>query len=287
MAHEMTHRQQDEHHPLPADAGETGSPYEDQANAMAGRIMRQWAEEQPEMFDGVTLEEASGYIPTKKQAKDPRFVMALTRDVRPGAVGKEANKLGLKTDSQGHPAVLTAGLNKLLREFKEKDLFEINMGGKSLRTEAAKTGAIAGMEFEMIVPGIDSDASNDELEADYDFDERCRSIDDAVAFFNDGDINSRREVQRLRERMENDFQEWLTVKIDRDWDSDGEDFVRDWVANNVDNSEWLDNVNDDTSEQEAFEEFVSEVYSDPNNDYYQSALDEYREEKYGDYDESD
>jgi murein DD-endopeptidase MepM/ murein hydrolase activator NlpD/pyrimidine deaminase RibD-like protein len=287
MAHEMTHRQQDERNPLPIDAGKTGSPWEDQANAMAGRIMRQWAEEQPEMFDGVTLEEASGYIPTKAQARDPRFVMALTKDVRPGAVGKEANKLGLKTDSQGHPALLTAGLNKLLREFKEQDLFEINMGGKNLRKEAAKTGAIAGMEFEMIVPGIDSDQSNDEFEADYDFDERCRSIDDAVEFFHDGDFNGRREVARLRERMENDFQEWQTAKIDQDWDSDGEDFVRDWVANNVDNSEWLDNVNDQTTEQEAFEEFVSDVHSDPNNDYYQSALDEYREDNYGNYDESD
>ena len=61
------------------------------------------------------MSEASGYIPTRKQAKDPRFVMALTRDVRPGAVGREANKLGLETDSQGHPALLTAGLQKLLR----------------------------------------------------------------------------------------------------------------------------------------------------------------------------
>jgi pyrimidine deaminase RibD-like protein len=287
MAHEMTHRQQDETNPLPIDAGETGSPWEDQANAMAGRIMRDWAEEQPEMFDGVTLEEASGYIPTKAQARDPRFVMALTKDVRPGAVGKEANKLGLKTDSQGHPALLTAGLNKLLREFKEKDLFEINMGGKSLRKEAAKTGAIAGMEFEMIVPSGDRDSSNDELEADYDFDQRCRSIDDAVRFFNDGDFNGRREVAALREKMENDFQEWLTTRIDQDWNRDGEDFVRDWLGAFVSDSEWRYKVNDDTSEQEAFEEFVSEVYSDPNNDYYQSALDEYRDDKYGDYDEGD
>ena len=65
MAHEMTHRQQDEKSPLPDNAGETGSPWEDQANAMAGRIMRDWAREQPEMFDGTTLEEASGYIPSE------------------------------------------------------------------------------------------------------------------------------------------------------------------------------------------------------------------------------
>ena len=48
-------------------------------------------------------ESASGYIPTKRQAKDPRYSMALTVDIKPGQVGREANKLKLRTDSQGHP----------------------------------------------------------------------------------------------------------------------------------------------------------------------------------------
>ena len=43
------------------------------------------------------------FVATKKQAKDPRFVMALSKDIKPGQVGKEANKMALKTDSQGHP----------------------------------------------------------------------------------------------------------------------------------------------------------------------------------------
>jgi hypothetical protein len=53
-------------------------------------------------------ESASGYIPTKAQAKDPRFSMALTVDIKPGQVGKEANKLKLKTDRQGHPQIARA-----------------------------------------------------------------------------------------------------------------------------------------------------------------------------------
>ena len=73
MAHEMTHRQQDERNPLPTDAGETGSPYEDQANAMAGRIMRQWAEEQPEMFDGVT--NINGYVGVIPDSVIPNITM--------------------------------------------------------------------------------------------------------------------------------------------------------------------------------------------------------------------
>ena len=172
---------------------------------------------------------------------------------------------------------------KIIQE--DEDLFEINMSPGNLDKLASQIDARAGMEFEMIVPGVKGD--DPEMEPDYNSDERCRSIDDAVNFFLDGDYNGRREVQRLREKMENDFQEWLTERIDRDWDSDGEDFVRDWVAENVDDSEWLDNVNDDLNQEEAFEEFVGDVHTDPNNDYHQSALDEYREENYGNYDESD
>ena len=360
MAHEMTHRHQDEKSPLPADAGETGSPYEDQANAMAGRIMRQWAEEQPDMFDGVTLEEsahahlsvppvlyhatyrpllrsikrgglggpgsekkkwedsihgavylaldphvaesyaetsdsvpddwldeivilqistaglnprkfildrnvrdnagdtveyhgiiplsnisvlkrnmseASGYIPTKKQAKDPRFVMALTRDVRPGAVGREANKLGLQTDSQGHPALLTAGLQKLLREFKEQDLFEINMGGKNLRREAAKTGALAGMEFEMIVPNTEGGGDDDEQEPDYDQDEQASSPRDIRDFFYDGDLNSRRSVDSLIDSMMEDYGNWQVEAFGTRWDSDSEQFIYHYIKENMDDDD--------------------------------------------------
>jgi len=284
-AHELAHCRQHEISPLPDHAGETGSQWENQAHATAGVIMRDYAEAHPDLF------ESSGYIPTQTQAQDPRFKMALTVDVKPGQTGREANKLNLHTDSQGRPALLIKNLKNALREFKEtghvaeQDLFEIRMSPSNLRVEAAKTGAIAGMEFEMIVPNVDNDDGYPE--PDYDQDERCRSIDDAVQFFHDGDYNGRREVERLREKMQNDFYEWLDDKIRNDWDRDGEDFVRDWVRENVDDSEWRDLVSDDLDEQDAFEQFVSQVHGDPNNDYYQGAYDAYREDNDGSYDESD
>jgi hypothetical protein len=203
VAHELTHKHQHERETVPAEAGETGSPYENEANAKAGVLMRAWAQQHPEHFElgsadvdenwkqkagavaaaaciagtpgcsstgqvlkttqdvgrtaqtaknmtraGVnaelaqelrnfiraqggdpgsqnlstlyqlqkrmtkkpdaTNESASGYIPTKRQAKDPRYSMALTVDIKPGQVGKEANKLGLKTDRQGHPQIARA-----------------------------------------------------------------------------------------------------------------------------------------------------------------------------------
>ena len=57
LAHELTHARQDEQADMPVDAGETGSPYEDEANAMAGRIMRHWVEQYPEFFKDIPLEE--------------------------------------------------------------------------------------------------------------------------------------------------------------------------------------------------------------------------------------
>jgi len=58
LAHELTHACQDEQAEMPVDAGETGSTYEDEANAMAGRIMRHWVDQYPEFFKDVPLEES-------------------------------------------------------------------------------------------------------------------------------------------------------------------------------------------------------------------------------------
>jgi hypothetical protein len=464
VAHELVHCRQNQSRPLPDHAGRTGSPWENDANARAGVIMRDYAESNPEKF----TESASGYIPkNKKEARDPRFSMALTQDIGPGQVGREANKLGLKTDANGKPALLmksanalresknnlseidrrgvlkaigagaaaaavpgvaqagpfvdvaalgksnpeqaqkvwtpryqelTARCQVLLRQliaaagpkwapllkgttirvvssnnyaqasaisrmiaidlsvfwdapddalaftiahelghialehgagtddesadyktqlrlaaiyrqgeldadefavrickvlgynkaevfkfiaqneaelqmfdaltqsptsshpshktrierarmngfqlsrggieqmnvlkqhlaehdtvhsdlvenlqqefalFEEQDLFEINMSPTNLKKLAAQTGAMAGMEFEMIVPDTDGGNDNDDLEPDYDYDERVTSIEDAVQFFADGDYNGRREIQRLRDSMSESYQEWL------------------------------------------------------------------------------
>jgi putative chitinase len=293
MAHELTHCKQGERGDFPDWAGETGSPWEDEANAMAGRIMRGMAERHPEYFADIELTESSGYIPTWAQRNDPRFEMALSVDVHPGQTGREANKMSLETDAQGHPQLLRAdgrvslaeSLSQELKIFEEQDLFEINMGSKNLRKEAAKTGAIAGMEFEMIVPGMESD--DPEMEPDYDSDERCRSIEDAVRFFHDGDYNGRREVERLRERMQNDFLEWRDDKLRDDWGSESEDYLRDWLRNNVNDDEWNPDELTGDERNEVFDEFAANVDADPSSDYYNQAFDEWREEFQDNYDESD
>jgi hypothetical protein len=293
-AHELAHCRQHEIKKLGPDAGETGSKIENEAHAVAGVVMRNFADAHPEYFKEKAIAESSGYIPTEAEKNDPRFEMALSVDVQPGQTGREANKMRLATDAQGYPQLLRADGRVKLAEslaeefelFEEQDLFEINMGSKSLRKEAAKTGAIAGMEFEMIVPNTEND--DGDLEPDYDYDQRCRSIDDAVDFFHDGDYNGRREVERLREKMSNDFYEWRDDKIGNDWDTDGDDYVREWVANNVDESEWNNNEDDpEASREEKLDNFAANVYNDPGSDYHQQAYDEFREENQDSYDESD
>ena len=119
VAHELVHCSQNQQHGrLPDDAGETGSRWENDANARAGVIMRDWANSHPEHFAQDALEEgASGYIPkNKKEAAMPQYAMALSVDIKPGQTGKEANKLALKTGRNGEPGLLMKTAN--LREYK-------------------------------------------------------------------------------------------------------------------------------------------------------------------------
>jgi hypothetical protein len=135
----------------------------------------------------------------------------------------------------------------------------------------------------MIVPNIEGGDDGDQ-EPDYEYDERCRSIEDAVQFFYDGDFNGRRDVERLRDRMQNDYQEWLDDKLYRDWERVGEEYLEEWVPNNVDESEWNPEGLEGEARQEALSEYIANLHADPGGS---NAFDEYREENQESYDESD
>jgi hypothetical protein len=163
VAHELTHKHQHEREGerMGPDAGETGSPYENEANARAGVLMRDYGRLHPEYFSvgqAHDLEEsASGYIPTKAQAKDPRYSMALTVDIRPGQVGKEANKLKLKTDRQGHPQTANPNglFEQLMREYesvKEKKLFAL--ADEAIQAPVSKEQRAADDYYRFIVGKI-------------------------------------------------------------------------------------------------------------------------------------
>ena len=293
VAHELVHCRQHELSPLPDEAGETGSRWENEAHAKAGELMRDYADAHPNKFGEHALSEASGYIPTRAQAKDKRFSTALTVDVHPGQTGKEANKMALQTDAQGRPALLMKEFaNQLHEEFEQFDegvaLFEIKMTGKNLRAEAAKTGAIAGMEFEMIVPNVEGGDEDAEPEPDWDYDESVNSISDAVDFFDDAGQNSRRDLERLRERMQENYHQWLSDQFQSQWERDDSEFVFNYIKENAspeEIAEILDIELDgdsypDTIDRQALldatEKVVADGYSNRwYNDAYETAQEEF------------
>ena len=245
-AHELAHYRQHEIEPLPADAGQTGSHWENQAHAVAGELMREYADAHPEYFQNRKTtdidESASGYIPTRRQARDPRFVMALTQDIRPGELGRQANKLALKTDSQGRPELLMKDLQNALEQFKatgeylreSEQIDEIRMNPQSLRAAAAQTGARAGMEFEMIIPGVSGVGDDPELTPDYTQDRRIRGLSDIRDFFNDGEFNSRRDVERMIDKIWEDYMDsdWFSKRKQEAWGNSASSAIRVWVEEN-------------------------------------------------------
>ena len=254
VAHELTHKHQHERDGarMGNEAGETGSPWENEANARAGVLMRDYGRMHPELFDAGQAEElhgdevnesASGYIPTKKQARDPRFSMALTVDIKPGQVGKEANKLKLKTDSQGHPQIANPNglFEKLaleLNQFKKKgtlveeQLDEVRMAPSNLMQWAKSPeaeGVRAGFEAELIFRDTSNGDGDEEMEPDYDMDERCHSIQQIVDFFQSGDYGymSDRQAARLTEELDEKYYEWYDDQRYQEWQDNREELVRD------------------------------------------------------------
>ena len=185
-------------------------------------------------------------------------------------------------------------------EILEQTLNEINMSPSSLRQAAAGIDALAGMEFEMIIPGAGSEELDPEYEPDWDRDERTRSFSNIRDFFHDGDYNGRREVDNLMEEIEAEYAEWKQEQIDGSWDSEGIDYLRDYIANNdsFDRDEAMQTARDEIMdanpdlppESEEFsqllsarldemeEEFVQKEFADQGR-IYNDAFEEFTDEK--------
>ena len=178
---------------------------------------------------------------------------------------------------------------KEIKPLQEQSLFEINMSPRSLEQLAAKISARAGLEFEMIVPNAENTDSDDyESEPDYDTDESCNDIDDAVRFFHDGDFNSRGDVRRLRDSMIEDYQEWFTDKLSDSWYEDGEEYLREWIKHNVDEDEWNDPDigGPDADADTRLDIFANDAWKNKSS-YYDDAREEFEQERGDDLGQSE
>ena len=318
LAHELVHLHQNSISELPPGAGETGSEWEDEANAVAGRIMRDFAELHPEQFNRDTVSESSGYIPvTDREARDPRYSMAITQDIKPGETKRQAAKMGFKTNRAGVPPTaksngLVESLTRRLQAIKEdqdlvneEDLEEVAMSPgalqKFMQSDAA-AGMMAGFEAELIFKGLASDPEQiEDMEPDYDEDRRPGSIDDVIDFFDSGPYAdaSPRELGQLRSGLEEDYFEWADERIGIDWDEQAEDYINDYIDENdlFDQDAAGDQAaeelgNDDEGEVDrrvrelraAFVEKVleeqSDIYNDAFNEFRSTVLDDYSDSEW-------
>ena len=182
-------------------------------------------------------------------------------------------------------------------QVNEEDLLEITMSPSNLRKLAADINARAGMEFEMIVPDVAGDENEDNLEPDYDSDERTRSFSNIEDFFADGDYNSRSEVQRLTEALQEKFYEWIDQKIQEDWAEQQADLVYSFVVENVSDEDILDFGEYDDEDRAKFEEdpdFKRKVITDYVDNAiekqtadYDGAREEFEDDARGDADEEE
>ena len=228
LAHEFVHRKQAETGDMPADAGDTGSEWENEANAEAGVIMRDWGAKNPELFDKKSISESSGYIPvTDAEAKDPRYSMAITVDIKPGEVKRQAAKMGWKTTAAGTPPTartngLVESLQRKLDQVKaetltEQQLDEVNMSPGALQSWAKDhaAGMKSGFEAELIFKDLLKDAeegeADDDMEPDYDQDEQADDIDDVLQFFSSE--MTTRQRRDLSDEMYTTYREWYDEAV--------------------------------------------------------------------------
>jgi hypothetical protein len=137
------------------------------------------------------------------------------------------------------------------RDFINKEsLFEINMSPANLSNEAAKINAIAGMEFEMIVP-MGEGPSEDERAKDMDSNPQCRSIDDIIEFFDNNDENDRTSLRRLRTRLTEEYETAVEENKEDAWEDQGFEILIDAISNGgVSEDDIADELGIDTSDED-------------------------------------
>lgn len=175
----------------------------------------------------------------------------------------------------------------------QQELFEVEMSPSNLKKLAAAIpGVKVGMEFEMVVPGVqDPDDEGYEPEEDFDADERVDDIDDIVRFFGHeddymGQVNDPSDLRDLEDELREKFYEWQAEQILDQWKGEeGKEYFVDWVKNNVDPDEVAefaetpeDLFGEKNPSKEDYEKFIEDQW-DTEGSYYDEAYDMFRDEK--------
>ena len=181
----------------------------------------------------------------------------------------------------------------------EQELFEINMSPGNLKQLAGKIDARVGMEFEMIVPNVETD-DNAESEPDYTNDERVRGWQSIESFFLDSDHNSRASIGRLHDELFQEYTEsdyWQEAEQSW-WEENEEYYVEQAVEKELGEELWQEAAEqlgdrkfaDERDRKNAIQEIYSTLIADRrdesinnNDEIYDLARDDAMEESEPDH----
>ena len=148
----------------------------------------------------------------------------------------------------------------------EDELFELNMSPGNLKKMAQGIDARAGMEFELIVPGVEDEEEEFDSEPDYEVDEGFPTgrgwQRDVISFFRGGEMgNSTSTIQRAIDSLNEDFWSWMD-EAEEDFSSSPQGYqrVREIATDNVDPGDY-----DEDSERELQQ--AIQAYIDENEEH--------------------
>jgi len=186
----------------------------------------------------------------------------------------------------------------------QQQLLEVEMSPTNLKKLANQIDAKVGMEFEMIVPDVNTEDDEPDYQDPerYDENEPARSIDDIVDFFDERDHNTRSTIAELRRVLEEKFDEYLETYVKKDWEKRGKEYLLNWIKKNADPSDIADYLDkpedllgDRIPTKEDYEEVADEEWKRPGNaagyNYYDQAYESFKDgdmiPNYYSYDEDD
>ena len=155
----------------------------------------------------------------------------------------------------------------------EDELFEINMSPSNLAKLAKNIDARVGMEFELIVPGAESEDDYADPEPDYDMDESFPTGPnwrrEVMSFFTGGDGgDSRSYIQRQIDNLNEEFLNWMLEEASEYYEtSDGQESARAIAEENVDR--------DDYESDEEYEAAVEDYLEQNEDDIRQEVQDQF------------
>jgi len=164
------------------------------------------------------------------------------------------------------------------REFEltEDELFELNMSPGNLQKMAANIDARAGMEFELIVPGVENEEEEYDSEPDYEMDESFPTgrgwTRDLIDFFRGGDMgNSTSTIQRAIDSLNEDFYAWIEEDQEEYINSDeGRERALEIATDNVSENDY------ETTEE--YEQAIRDYMDENQGDIQDQLIDEYNED---------